>query len=88
MANTTKLTVSVPVEVAEFLDQQARERQQSRSAIVSAWLEEKRKEVFEAELAQAYMEMADDLEQFAREILPMEAEMVMKYAPYDESDED
>lgn len=30
--------------------------------------------------------MAADLEEFARDILPMEAEVVMKYAPYDENE--
>jgi len=40
-----------------------------------------RKDAFEAELAQAYIEMADELRRCAADILPLEAEVVAKYAP-------
>lgn len=78
-----KVTITLPKLVAEFIDELAAKRDQPRSTVVAELLEEKRKQLFEEELAQTYIETAEDCREFARLALPLQREVITKYAPYD-----
>ena len=83
MATSVKMSISLPQRVAEFIEGEAAKRQKPRSAVVAELLEEKRRQLFEEELAQAYLEMAEDDQEFAERAFPLQAEVVLRDAPYD-----
>jgi len=69
MTNTshaTRLTISLPLELALFTDEIAKEWQVSRSKVVSLCLEELARKRFEAEMAEGYEAMAGEHLEFAR----------------------
>lgn len=79
MARTIKMTFSLPTDIAEFIGALASKREQPRSVVVAAVLEEKRRQLFEEELARAYLEMGDEDREFARQAFPLAAETWPRY---------
>ena len=77
-----KVTITLPEIVADFVDELAARRRQPRSTVVADLLEEKRRQLLEEELTQAYVETAEDCREFARLALPLQREVIMAYAPY------
>ncbi len=74
MARTVKVTYSLPTEITEFIEALPRSRAQPRSAVVAEMLEEKRRELFQQELAKAYLDGAESASEFACGAFPIAAE--------------
>ncbi len=80
---TVKVTISLPKAIAHFIDELAAKEERPRSAVIAGLLEERRRQLFEAELAQAYIETAEDSLRFAEEGIWLDWEVISKYSPYD-----
>ena len=65
MANTAKLTISLPRELISLADQIAREKKISRSKVVSSCLRELAEKHKVAEMTAGYKAMAEEQKQLA-----------------------
>ncbi|MBI2912766.1 MAG: ribbon-helix-helix protein, CopG family [Chloroflexi bacterium] len=70
-----KVTVSLPSELAEFIDRVAAETHRSRSGVVADLLQELKKRRLKAALAEGYRELAEENKRFAREAMPLAGEV-------------
>ena len=70
-----KMTISLSAELAEFAEQLARERDCPKSRVFAELLERRRRELLAEALAAGYRELAADNRRFARQALPLAAEV-------------
>ena len=77
--STERMTVTLPQKTAEYARQVARRRGKSRSAVVAEALEALREAELEGELAEGYRAMAAESRRFAREAMPLAAEVWPEY---------
>ncbi len=80
---SVKVTISLPSSLAQFIDELAARQERPRSTVVAGLLEEKRQQLFEQELRQAYLETSEDSLRFAQEAASLGWEVVARHAPYD-----
>ncbi|MEK7354652.1 MAG: DUF6364 family protein [Chloroflexota bacterium] len=66
MAQSAKLTISLPKDTILFADKVAKERKISRSKVIAQFLQEAARKRLEAELEEGYRVMAKEHEEFAR----------------------
>jgi hypothetical protein len=62
-----KVTVSLPVESAEFVDEIAARAHRPRSQVLADMIEEKRREAFRRSLIEGYQAMGEEQRRFADE---------------------
>jgi predicted transcriptional regulator len=77
---TTKVTISLPDDLARYTDDLAQKSGKPRSQIIAELIKQKRAALLHEELARGYAEMAEENLRFAREAFPMAAEI---WDPYD-----
>ena len=70
-----KVTVSLPSELAEFIDRVAAETHRSRSGVVAELLQEFRKRRLRAALEEGYRNLAEENKRFASEAMPLAEEV-------------
>lgn len=75
MPITVKLTISLPKDLAEFATKLARETNRPRSRVFADLLNEKREEALRESLIEGYQALANDSRGFAREAMPLAAEV-------------
>ncbi len=75
MQTTTKLTISLPSELARFIDRFAAQVHRPRSQIFADLVDEKRREVLRTSLIEGYQSLADDNRRFAKEAMGISAEV-------------
>jgi predicted transcriptional regulator len=75
MKTTIKLTISLPAELAQFVDRLAAEVHRPRSQILADLVEEKRREVFRKSLIEGYQSLAAENRRFASEAMHISAEV-------------
>ncbi len=80
---TARITVTLPQETIEYADQLAQRRGKSRSAVVAEALKALRQAELERELAEGYQAMAAESRHFAREAMPLAAEVWPDYEASD-----
>jgi predicted transcriptional regulator len=67
MQRTVKITISLPSELAKFVDQAAERLRRPRSQVLAEMIEERRREELRASLVEGYKAMAEDNTRFAEE---------------------
>ncbi|MEX0785145.1 MAG: hypothetical protein WD939_00765 [Dehalococcoidia bacterium] len=75
MQTTVKLTISLPVELARFIDRFAAQVRRPRSHVFAELVEEKRRETLRESLVEGYQSLARENARFANEALPISAEV-------------
>ena len=69
MANSSKISISLPRELIKFADDMAQEAKTSRSEFIAGVLEAKKRETFEEAMIEGYKALAEEHLQFARDTL-------------------
>jgi len=77
MANTAKITISLPEELILLADQIAKEKKISRSSVVSSSLRDMAEKLRVAEMTEGYQAMGKEQKQFAQ----MAAKLVHEVLP-------
>ncbi len=75
MQNAVKLTISLPADLAQFVDRLAAQDHRPRSQILADLVEEKRREVFRKSLIEGYQSLAAENQRFASEATRVRAEV-------------
>ena len=75
MQNAVKLTISLPADLAQFVDELAAQDHRPRSQILADLVEEKRREVFRKSLIEGYQSLAAENRRFASEAMRISAEV-------------
>lgn len=79
MVNTIKLTISLSRDLAEFADKLADQTHCPRSQIFAELLRSKQREMLRSSLIEGYQALAEEQRRFAREALPLAAEIWEEY---------
>jgi metal-responsive CopG/Arc/MetJ family transcriptional regulator len=78
MGKTTKLTISLPVELVSLADKIAEEKKVSRSQVISACLRAEEKRRKEELLKEGYLAMAEENKRMAEMAFEAQSEAVLK----------
>ena len=81
--SVTKLTISLPEDLAAYVDSLATESHKARSQIIADLLSERRARALYEVLAEGYKAMAEENSQFAEEAIHMAAEIWDEYPAVD-----
>lgn len=75
MQTTIKMTISLPTDLARFIDRFAAQVHRPRSQVLADLVEEKRREVLRKSLIEGYQSLAAENRRFASEAMPISAEV-------------
>lgn len=75
MADTVRLTISLPRELADFADRLAQEKKRQRSRVFARLLTEKKQAMLQQAMIEGYQAMAEENRRFAEEAMPLAAEV-------------
>jgi predicted transcriptional regulator len=75
----TRVTISFTDDIGDFVNKLAAERNVSRSQLFAQLIEEERRRMLEAKLAEGYIALADECRRFAEETVDLAAEV---WPPY------
>jgi metal-responsive CopG/Arc/MetJ family transcriptional regulator len=75
MADTIRLTISLPKELADFADTLAKDRKRQRSRIFAKLLAEKKQAMLQQAMIEGYQTTAEENRRFAEEAMPLAAEV-------------
>ncbi len=79
MADTGKLTISLPRDLISFADKLSKERNTSRSGAIASVLQELAKERERAQMVEGYKVMAEQNREFAARTLPLANEVLPEW---------
>lgn len=77
-----QLSVTLPAQLVEWLDEKAHRTGHSRSGLLATLLEERRRQEWEELFAQGCEEFADEMEQIAEQAFAAQAEVALA-EPFD-----
>ncbi len=69
-----KLTISLPADLADFIERLAAKLQRPRSQVLADLVEQKRRELLRKALMEGYQALAAENRRFAGEAMPINAE--------------
>lgn len=75
MMKTMKMTISLPEDLADFVERFAAQTQRPRSRVFADLLESKRREILRQSLVEGYRALADENRRFASDAMPIAAEV-------------
>ena len=75
MQRTIKVTISLPEDLAKFMDRLASQVHRPRSQLFADLVDEKRRELLRHSMIEGYQALADENKQFASEAMPISAEV-------------
>lgn len=78
MADSIKMTISLPERLAAVLDRLVREQRTTRSGAIARLLEQAERERLEAEMAEGYRMMAQENAEDARLFLGAQSEVALR----------
>jgi len=79
MANTMKVTISLPKHILEAVDAVARERKAPRSSVIAQMLEKDIEGLEEREMIEGYCALAEENLAFAESVLPLAQEVLPEW---------
>ena len=75
MQRTIKVTISLPEDLARFIDRLASQAHRPRSQLFADLVDEKRRELLRQSMIEGYQALAAENEQFASEAMSISAEI-------------
>ena len=75
MQRTIKVTISLPEDLAQFVDELANQDHRPRSQVFADLVDEKRRELLRQSMIEGYQALAAENKQFASEAMPVSAEV-------------
>ena len=75
MQRSVKVTISLPEDLAKFVDRLANQVRRPRSQVFADLVDEKRRELLRRSMIEGYQALAAENTQFAKEAMPISAEV-------------
>ncbi len=82
MAETVRVTISLPKELAEFADSMAKRARRRRSRFIAGLIEEKKQQLQHEKLIEGYKAMAEENRKFAKDVIHLSREALAFEPPY------